>query len=760
MNLLQHSRTPFISGVAAYRRILFGLAALLLVGTAVAAEVDPPDRVARLAFLSGDVTFAPAGKDRWNEVSINRPLVTGDRLLTGRGARVAMDLGGGDIRIGADTRFNFLSLDNNNTQIELNQGTLNWRVDKLEEGQTYEVDTPTVAFVISQPGEYRIDVPARGGGTTISVRRGAGTVYGKGGANYPLSGRQSWSFGNAQLTDVAGEPLPDTDKFDRWCADRDERMHRGASSRYVSSAVVGYSDLDDNGSWDDAADYGPVWYPRAVVAGWAPYRYGHWTWIAPWGWTWIDDAPWGFAPFHYGRWVYVRERWGWAPGPVYARPVYCPALVAFVGGGGWSVSVNAGRPIGWVPLGPRDVYVPWYHGSRRYFNDVNVSNVVNINQTNITNVYDNTHGKHRTNNVTYMHQSVPGATTVVTHDTFAHGRAVGDAQVNLDQAQLAKAPAMLRPDVPAGRPGLGLRQSADANEAPSAVFARPLVSHRAPPDAALEGRRPRAEADTRPLRADEHGDARGRNETRLPNPGNAVDQRHDRGTPERIERPQPSAPEPATSSPQAPAAERRPDAEPSLRPGEMPSSRFVPRRGNRGAGGQPGSGTLNEDPRPGRKDAPAARAESPLSRDIPGNDSQGPNAVPRDTPQRAPEERPATPPLRREQPVEEAPQRGNGRQRGAFNEAPQPERSAPAAARTESPASRDFPRNDPQRPRAAPQEMPQRAPEERPAAPPVRREQPLQEAPRSRPEPQQQRQPEQRGQTENRERPQRDRKPE
>ena len=26
---------------------------------------------------------------------------------------------------------------------------------------------------------------------------------------------------------------------------------------------------------------------------WAPYRHGYWRWIEPWGWTWIDDAPWG-----------------------------------------------------------------------------------------------------------------------------------------------------------------------------------------------------------------------------------------------------------------------------------------------------------------------------------------------------------------------------------------------------------------------------------------------------------------------------------
>ncbi len=69
-----------------------------------------------------------------------------------------------------------------------------------------------------------------------------------------------------------------------------------------------------------------------VPAGWAPYRNGHWAWIDPWGWTWVDDAPWGFAPFHYGRWTVVDDRWGWVPGPVRQRAVYAPALVAFIGG--------------------------------------------------------------------------------------------------------------------------------------------------------------------------------------------------------------------------------------------------------------------------------------------------------------------------------------------------------------------------------------------------------------------------------------------
>src|ERR1700692_1968126 len=116
-----------------------------------------------------------------------------------------------------------------------------------------------------------------------------------------------------------------------------------------------------------------VWVPR-VAAGWAPYHYGHWRWVEPWGWTWVDDAPWGFAAFHYGRWAMVGGGGGgWIPGPGVAviasrpgpvfRPVYAPALVAFVGGNGWSASLSIGGGGGaWVALGPRGGYVPAFWG--------------------------------------------------------------------------------------------------------------------------------------------------------------------------------------------------------------------------------------------------------------------------------------------------------------------------------------------------------------------------------------------------------------
>jgi len=144
------------------------------------------------------------------------------------------------------------------------------------------------------------------------------------------------------------------------------------ATRYVSPETTGYDALDRYGRWDTLPDSEPVWYPTSVPDDWAPYRFGHWASIEPWGWTWIDDQPWGFAPFHYGRWINVDGHWGWAPGAVVPHPVYAPALVAFIDapddpGGG----PDGGPDVGWFPLGPGDEYSPWYPAGPDYVEMVN-----------------------------------------------------------------------------------------------------------------------------------------------------------------------------------------------------------------------------------------------------------------------------------------------------------------------------------------------------------------------------------------------------
>ncbi|HEX7770028.1 MAG TPA: DUF6600 domain-containing protein, partial [Dokdonella sp.] len=428
-----------------FSRAWFSAALMLVLGTAAGtAMADPLGRVARIGYLSGQVSFQPAGDDRWAEVSLNRPLVTGDRLYTDRGSRTEMQIGAATIRLDERSSFSLLNLDDDIAQMELTEGVLNLRVFSLSNGQSYEVDTPTFAFVVNRPGSYRIDIDPRGESTMVSVFQGAGDVYGQDNASYSVAAGSSYRFYDASLRDYEALDLPRGDDFDRWVESRDARYTNSISRNYVSDDTIGYADLDEYGSWSSVPEYGHVWYPTRVSAGWAPYRSGHWAWIDPWGWTWVDNYSWGFAPFHYGRWAYIGNRWGWCPGPRHVRAVYAPALVAFVGGNGWGVSINTGGPVGWFPLGPRDVYVPWYRASRGYFNNVNVRNTTVINNIHITNVYNNYSSGRPITGHDYAYRRNVSAITAVPRDAFVGGRPVANSRVRIDESRLRNAEVVSR----------------------------------------------------------------------------------------------------------------------------------------------------------------------------------------------------------------------------------------------------------------------------------------------------------------------------
>jgi hypothetical protein len=245
---------------------------------------------------------------------------------------------------------------------------------------------------------------------------------------------------------------------------------------------VGTSDLDEYGSWSAHSDYGHVWYPSHVETNWAPYSDGNWIWQDPYGWTWVDNAPWGFAPSHYGRWVSVDNRWGWVPGPRGEQAVYAPALVAFVGGGGWSVGISVGGtgPIGWFPLGAREIYEPSYRASRDYFTRVNVTNTT-INNTTITNVYNNYTSGRPLAQTNYVNRAIPGAVTAVPGNVFANAQPVRAAAIRMDSKQLATAQVTRMAAVaPSARSAIGSASAAKA--APSnAVLERKVVARTAPP---------------------------------------------------------------------------------------------------------------------------------------------------------------------------------------------------------------------------------------------------------------------------------------
>jgi hypothetical protein len=443
-------------------------------------DQDPPSRVARLNTSDGSVSFRPGGEDDWVSGVPNRPLVTGDDLWADENSRAEVHIGSTALRLGAKTGITFLTLDDKTVQLRLAQGSLILKVRHVDDDDTYEVDTPNLSFAVLQPGEYRIDVSADGNQTVTTVWHGRGRVTGGGSTHNVVAGQSATFTGGTDHLDYDLGQIPREDDFDRWAFGRDDREDHADSANYVSREMTGYEDLDEYGDWSYVAGYGPCWRPRAVAVGWAPYRFGHWVWIGPWGWTWVEDEPWGFAPFHYGRWAAVGGGWFWVPGPVVVRPVWAPALVAFVGGGpGFRFSVGVG--VGWFPLGPGEVFVPGYRVSRRYVNNVNITNTT-VNITKVTNVYNTVVVNKGTNinRIAYMNQHVNGGVTVVSHDAFVNARPVAQNVMRVDQKEIDGAPTTRSAGLePVRQSVLGAGRPAPARP-PAAVVNRQVVAQRTP----------------------------------------------------------------------------------------------------------------------------------------------------------------------------------------------------------------------------------------------------------------------------------------
>ncbi|HEY0702198.1 MAG TPA: DUF6600 domain-containing protein [Candidatus Acidoferrales bacterium] len=507
-----------------HKKVSLLLALLLTLGVflgtskTASAQDDPPSRVARLNFAEGSISYQPGGDEdqEWIAADRNRPLTTGDNLWSDQGSRGEVHIGSTAIRLSSQTGISFLNLDDNTIQIQLTQGMIEIHIRQYNPDNAYEIDTPNLAFTIYAAGKYRIQTDPDGYSTMILVRDGQGQVTG-GGQTFDINPGQSYSFSGGDELSYDVQPAYGPDDFERWSEQRDLRENNSASARYVSPDMDGYYDLDDNGDWQNDPEYGSVWIPRNVAQGWAPYHDGHWVWIAPWGWTWVDAQPWGFAPFHYGRWAQVRGGyWGWVPGPPAVRPVYAPALVAFVGGGpGFGTSIGFGggfAGVAWFPLGPRDVFVPSYRTSPRYVENVNISNTRVVNVTQVNNVY-NTYRVNNTtinnttvNNVTvnkinYTYANNPAAVTAVSRETFVGARPVAASAVRVTPQQLQSVRVEQAAPLAPTRASFvsSTARATPASSAPRVAFAQTKVVARIAPPAPIAPRPGVAPVVARPI---------------------------------------------------------------------------------------------------------------------------------------------------------------------------------------------------------------------------------------------------------------------
>jgi hypothetical protein len=355
-------------------RALKGLLIALMLGfsstaTLDAQEIDPPESPPeaigptppRLSFVDGRVSFFRAGDPDWTPARVNMPLVPGDRLYTGSPGNLELQIGArAFVRGWANTQIGLENQEPDNLQFSVTAGHASFDLRSLEPGHTIEVATPNATLTIDRPGYYRVDITAER--TTFIVRRaGRAIATSADGASFSIAPSEEVVIEGVERPTISSYSAPPLDSWDTWNYACTERQIDADSARYVPPGVYGASDLDQHGRWRVVPDYGPVWVPTGVSAGWAPYSTGVWVIDPHYGWTWVDAAPWGWAPYHYGRWAHVDGFWCWAPGPVVPRPVYAPALVAFFGGSHGQVAIAGSGPVvGWVALGWGEPCVPWW----------------------------------------------------------------------------------------------------------------------------------------------------------------------------------------------------------------------------------------------------------------------------------------------------------------------------------------------------------------------------------------------------------------
>ena len=395
--------------------------------------IDPPGRVGRLSDISGQVWLYSPDAGEWVAADRNRPLTTGDRLSTDASARAEVRIGSTTLRLASNSELEVLRLDDEHISLQLHSGSTAVRLRDRDNAAQFELTTAEGRFRTQRAGRYRFD---RSDDTSqATVWSGQAYYEGPGSALTIASGQRAEFWIDNRNAAQYSITDPTRDAFASWNSERDRSDDRRASERYVSPEMTGIEDLDRNGRWEQTPEYGALWTPRAVAPGWAPYAAGHWAWVRPWGWTWVDDAPWGFAPFHYGRWVWFRSAWCWAPGTYVARPVYAPALVGWVGGPQLSVSISIGGSggapsVGWFPLAPREVYVPTYRVSPGYVQNVNITHVTNI--TNITTIINNPQAA--VGGIDYSNRKFPHAITVVPQTVLSTRQPVAPAAAQWRQA--------------------------------------------------------------------------------------------------------------------------------------------------------------------------------------------------------------------------------------------------------------------------------------------------------------------------------------
>ena len=303
-----------------------------------------PVRMGRIAYTQGKISWRTSDQADWSNATTNLPLRQGASVWVNNGGRAEIQFDDGSrLRLGNGTIVTLETMYSDDkgelTELKLNTGLASFTlVSKLSQ---YQIDTPLTSIKAVGPAQIRIGISK---GIEVAVRKGTVQFEGSQGTTTLNTGDYATLNNNSDPIRVAS--LPAADNWDQFNDNRDASYNQPDAYLPRSVAIMS-GNLNNYGSWRSNARYGHIWHPRGISANWRPYHDGHWTWVDPFGWTWVGGEEWGWAPYHYGSWIHDDGGWGWAPGP--SQQYWSPAVVSF--------SVYNGS-VAWVPLAPFEMHYP------------------------------------------------------------------------------------------------------------------------------------------------------------------------------------------------------------------------------------------------------------------------------------------------------------------------------------------------------------------------------------------------------------------
>ena len=432
---------------------------------AATATLPPPSaRVGRISLVLGKVEFRGPGDARWSAASVNDPVATGVALRTDPQSRAEIRVGADTIDLAEGTEIAVARLDQPMAEIAVKQGRIDLDIRRLIPGESIQLDVSRGGVWLLDQGRYDVDAGGGNHPTRVTAFTGDARFVGSG-SDLPIaSGYQVQLSGERPMKAEIAATIGDDD-FASWCKARSVDDLTLAAPYFVSREMTGYAALDAAGDWRSTDKYGEVWVPKALPADWAPYRDGHWRWLAPWGWSWVDDQPWGFATSHFGRWLFADGHWVWVPGGLTADPVWAPAVVDFLGtpGVGLSYADGPGPAIAWFPLAPDEVYWPSYTRDIDYIRSINRGSVADLGA-----IYFGANGEPPAK-VTNGQFANRGFASVVPRAVFVGGEAIETALLTIPDRRLRNAPAIMGSPKIGAPPPVPVRVAAASSRTPQSA---------------------------------------------------------------------------------------------------------------------------------------------------------------------------------------------------------------------------------------------------------------------------------------------------